>query len=323
MEENSQELQPDKITLQISISLTKQYGNYNEALNQARNASVTEENILQAQQFLRNINSFLKAVDDHREKMKRPYFEAGKAIDTAHKAFGKQFEEAKVALQAKVNTVAQEKIKRLEAEKQKLQKEASIKQAVNDFVLDYAVKIASATTNEQLLAYERLINLEKANKSKYADLLPLLIERCNDLNSKIAEQKLLVKEKEKIEAEKNLALSKENDEKAQMLAQKEQEIADKIRENTIRVQEQASEAVFSNSDVGEVVESAPKARYTAWKAEIFNEKEAIKKASDLLKISLDPDKVKTSINLLKDTGVLDGKTEYVLNGIRYFVNQTF
>jgi hypothetical protein len=327
MSENTEEvpmgnLQPQKIEIQISIHLTKQYGNYQEALKQAENATVTEETIEQSQNFLRNLGKFIKAIDDHREAMKKPYFQAGKDIDAAHKSVSKKFEAARDVLQKKLNDAAQAKILRLQEENRKIQREGAIKQAINDFILDYSVKIASATNNEQLLAYERLINLEKANKSKYAEFLPLLIERCNDLNGKLAEQKVLIKQKDEIERQKQAALDKNNDEKAMKLAQQEQDLLDKINENTIKVQEQASESIFVSSAPAPLSEM-PKAAYTTWKCEIVNEKEVMKKAPELLDVKLNAEKAKTVLNTLKETGALEGKTEYTLNGIRYFLSQKF
>ena len=105
------------------------------------------------------------------------------------------------------------------------------------------------------------------------------------------------------------------------ILQKEQLIDEKIVENTILIQETASNnAILSTSDqnLGEI-----KARRTSWKAEILDEKEVLKKAKDMLDISLNVEKVRQSINTLKAAGVFNGKSEVIINGIRYFQEKTF
>ena len=320
-QQNSIFLPPEAIKMKISLELTKKHGNYKSALEQMRAAIVTKENFKDAQNYINQVISFIKFSDDLRSKIKAPYLAYGKAIDAAAKEFIAPFETEKNIFQQKLNVVGlemerEEREKRLEAERKQ-----AIEREINNFILDFSVKIASATTNEQLLGYERLINLEKANKSKYANQLPLLIERCNDLTSKIKDQKELIKQKEAIEKAKKEAEKTGDDEKLDEILQKEQLIEDKITENTILVQETASNSAIiptSEKNTEEI-----KARRTSWKAEISDEKEVLKKAKDMLDISLNAEKIRQSINTLKAAGVFNGKSEVIINGIRYFQEKTF
>jgi hypothetical protein len=150
----------------------------------------------------------------------------------------------------------------------------------------------------------------------------LLIERCNELTSKIKEQKELVKEREKIEAEKKKAEESGDEDKLNELMTKEQSIDDKISENTVLVQEAAANSLIPINDDGDTAVMV-KARRTIWKAELVNSKEAMKKAPELLEISLNNEKIRDTINTLKDAGVFKGKSEYLLNGIRFFEAKTF
>lgn len=318
MEENEERfLPPEKLKAKIGVMLTKAYGNYQHVLEQLRNAFVGKDNVKEVQDMMRNVNSFLTTIENARKADKEPFLEQGRLVDKAYKDFATPFEEAKGIVQQKLNIVAKE----LEADERKKreekEKQQRITDLINQFILDYSVKIASATNNEQLLGYERLINLEKANKNRYADQLPLLIERCNDLNTKIKEQKDLIKEKERIEEEKNKA----DDEKMEELLQKEQDIAAKMEENTILVQEQAANSLILNNDQEE--QEGVKARRTTWKAELVNVKDAVKKSIEMLDISLNTTKVRDSINTLKAAGAFKGKTELVVNGIRYYEEKTF
>lgn len=312
-----QSLLPAVVEAKISLDLTKDEGNYQQVLKEGIEYEVTEDNFENAQGFLKKIIKFLNYVEGHRKDEKEWYLEGGRIVDAAHKKFLTPFEEVKKKLQEKINIVG----KRMENEAKKAKDEKdriqSLIDSINTFILDSSTKIAAATTNEQFLSIERLINLEKGNKSRYQDHLPLLIERSNELTAKIKEQKGLIKTLDKVEEEKNKALLDGNDEKAQELLQKSENLEAKIEENAILVQENATKSVIFTNIVAPEVEM-PSTRRKAWKFEVHDIKETMKKRPDLLDVTLNNKAVSEVLKTLKDTGVLIGRTEYVLNGIRFF-----
>lgn len=325
MEENKQEGQempktnliPAVIESKLGLDLMKAEGNYQQVLKQVLEYDVTTDNFEEAQALNKKIISFLSFGENHRAEEKKPYLEAGRVIDAAHKKFLTPFEEAKTQLQKKINVVGkkiEEAAKRALEEQQRID---GLKNAINSFILTFSAQIASATTNERLISIERIINLEKANKSRYQDHLPLLIERCNELTTKIKEQKELIKELERVEEEKNKALETGNDEQAQGLLEKSALLEAKIEENSILVQETASKSVILTEIVAPEVEM-PSTRRKSWKYEVQDIKETMKKRPDLLDVSLNHKAVSEVLKTLKDTGVLNGRSEYVLNGIRFF-----
>lgn len=324
MEENQNRfLPPEKIKANIGITLTKMYGNYQEAVLKLKNAYVGEDNIEEVQQLMRNVNSVLSTAEKMRKADKQPGLDYGREVDRVYEEFTSPIEIEKEVIQKKLNEVAKSKADKAEKLRQELMKQQQITEQINNFILDNSVKIASATTNEQLLSVERLINLEKGNKSRYDNQLPLLIERCNELTAKIKEQKELVKQKELLEIQKKEAEKSGDDKKLEELQEKEAEIDNKIQDNTVNVQENASSSliVSDNSAIDDI--SSPKARRTTWKAEIQDASIAVKKAKDMLRIELEPEKVRQSINTLKAAGVFTGKDEVIVNGIRYYLSQTF
>lgn len=310
-------LSPASIEMKVGLALMKAEGNYLQTLKQVLEYDVNEENFEEAQSLNKKIIKWLSFVEGHRKDEKDPYLEAGRVIDAAHKKFGTPFEEAKNQLQSKINVVG----KRMEdaARKAKLEQDRvdGLKNTINAFILDASSKIAAATTTEQLLSIERLINLEKGNKGRYQDHLPLLIERSNELTTKIKEQKELVKELEKVEQDAATALQSGNDEKAQELLQKSELLGAKIEENSILVQESASKSVIATEIVVPEIDM-PSTRRKVWKFEVQDIKETIKKRPDLLDVSLNHKSVNEVLKTLKETGVLTGKAEYVMNGIRFF-----
>lgn len=315
-------LSPAVIEIKISVDLTKAEGNYQETLKRVLEYEVDEENFEEAQALNKKLMKWLTFVDNHRKDEKDPYLEAGRIVDAAHKKFSIPVEDAKNQLQAKINAVGRRMEDTAKKAKQEQDRVEGLKNSINAFILDASSKIAAATTTEQLLSIERLINLEKGNKSRYQDHLPLLIERSNELTAKIKEQKDLVKELERIEQEMAKALESENDEKAQELLQKSELLGAKIEENTVLVQETASKSIISTEILAPEIDM-PSTRRKIWKFEVQDIKETIKKRPDLLDVSLNHKAVTEVLKTLKDTGVLTGKTEYVLNGIRFFMDVNY
>lgn len=329
MDENKEELQPKKLLLspaivkgKLSLDMTKAHGNYLQTIGGILEMEVTDDNFEQAQGLVKKMITFLAYVDEHRKDEKNPYLEAGRTVDAAHKEFATPIEDAKNQLQEKVNVIGRRKEEEAQKALKEQQRITGLQTTINDFILDASTKIAAATTNEQLIQIERLINLEKANKSRYQDHLPLLIERCNDLNSKLKEQKELIKEREQVEIQTKKALDDGNDEKAQELLEKSQLLDLKMQENTILVQETASKGVIATEIVAPEIDM-PSTRRKAWKFEIIDIKEVMKKAPQLLDCELNFKQTSEVLKTLKETGVLTGKKEFTLNGVRYFEEKNF
>lgn len=328
MEENKQELItppqlfPAVIKSKLSLDMTKTHGNYQQLVKQMLEMEVTDSNFEEAQLLLKKLITFLAYVDDHRTTEKKPYLEAGRMVDAAHKEFATPLEAAKSKLQEKVNVVGRKKEEEAKKAREEQERITNLQAQINQFILDASIKIAAATTNEQLIQIERLINLEKANKSRYQDHLPLLIERCNDLNDKIKDQKQVVKELERVEEEKKKAMQAGDDKKMQELLQQQEILDNKMQENTVLVQETASKGVIATEILAPEVDM-PNTRRKSWKFEIFDQKEALKKRPELFDVELNFKRTSEVLKTLKDSGVLTGKTEYVLNGIRFFEEKNF
>lgn len=324
MEENKEQQQmpdanliPAKVEMKLSIDLTKEHGNYQQLIQEVLQYEVTEENFEQAQELNKKMQKFLAYVEDHRSEEKKPYLEAGRTIDAAHKKISAPLEAAKGTLQIKINTEGAKIAAAAKKAKDEKDRIDGLKNAINAFVQEKSTEIAAATTNEQLLQIERLINLEKGNKGRYQDHLPLLIERCNELTSMIKEQKGIVQELDRLEKEKTAAFEAGNDEKVQELQQKSEFLGAKMEENTILVQETASKSVILTEIVAPEIDM-PNTRRKVWKFEVVDIKETAKKRPDLVDMSLNNKAVSEVLKTLKETGVLNGKTEFILNGIRFF-----
>jgi hypothetical protein len=308
---------PALVELKVSTAILKAHGNYHLLVKEVLQWDVTDDNFEKSQELIKKVNNVLGFVEDHRTAEKKPYLDIGRTIDATHKSFAKPLEEAKQQLQEKLNIVGKRKEEEATKALKEQQRIEGLQTQINNFILSSSAQIAAATTTEQLLSIERLINLEKGNKSRYQDHLPLLIERSNELTTKIKEQKELVKELERVENAKKIALIAGDDEKAQDLMEKSAVLEAKIEENTILVQETASKSVILTEIVAPEIDM-PSTRRKAWKFEVVDMKEVMKKRPELVDATLNHKATNEVLKTLKETGVLTGKSEYILNGIRFF-----
>src|SRR4051794_12117437 len=92
-------LPPEKIKFEISLMLTKRYGNYQQAVDTLPNLYVGRDNFEQVQDTVKRINSFINAIEDHRKVKKEPFLEQGRTIDKAHKDFADAIIKARDSLQ--------------------------------------------------------------------------------------------------------------------------------------------------------------------------------------------------------------------------------
>jgi vacuolar-type H+-ATPase subunit I/STV1 len=208
-----------------------------------------------------------------------------------------------------------------EAERVRVQ---SIKDGINNNVMAFSKQISECKTSQELISLERMINLEKGKSSKYQEFIGEAKERLESLTALIKQQKEIIKESVALVEKLAKAVEENDDETIVALSDKKEELTSRIEENQILVQEQAINSTLNNQlETATEVFPIVKARRTVWSFEGLNLKETMKKAPHLLVISLDEKKVKESLQILKDSGQLEGKTEFVLNGIRYFESKSF
>ena len=167
--------------------------------------------------------------------------------------------------------------------------------------------------------------MEKTRKEKYQEFLPEAATRFTELNVALAAQKKVVKQLE--ENARLQAIAKQEQDDAKLLelkAQQEKQQA-QMEENKVTVQETAIAQSVNAAPAQYAQEVLPtvSARRTTWDFEVINEKEVMKKNPEFVIFSLDKEKVKASLKTLKDSGQLEGKTEVVINGLRYFEKKSY
>lgn len=313
---------PAAIQGKFNIALTQ--SKFQQLANKADSLVYNEDNLQEIADFLKNLRSVKKAIDETHKEGKAEALKIGRDWDAAKNAFTEQVTSIEEKPQSEYSRICMEiEQRRLDAEREK-QRVLNIKQGIETNALKFSNDIAGCTTVERLAYIERMINLEKGRKEKYEEFLPDAINRFNELNSLLATQKIEVKKLEEIKKKEEDARKSKDDEKLIELQQLREESENRIEEAKIVVQETAVKQSLDNHvEYADVVIPEVKARRTTWKFEMVNEKEVMRKAPELLIVSLNDDKAREVLKTLKDTNQLEGKTELILNGIRYYEQKTF
>lgn len=314
----------EKTKAEMTLALSKEGMAYQNLLQEGEDVVFTEDNVNEERSCIVNLRKVKKSLED----VVNPYTEKWQGFNAAKKSL---LDPVLLLLTKKNNEckkVAQqidEKNRKIKAENDRKDR---IKTEIDTFFLDQSQAIAGAKTSEDLVSIEKRIGSHKANKSRYEEFLPTLIEKADELTPLIKTQKEAIKKLEDLKKQEEAAL-KSGDDQAVLDARDAQEaVTQKIDENKIVAQETAigmtqSAGVSNGGYARPVTSAAPKARRTTWEMEMKDLKELLKKSPDLLDMTLNKEKAKVILKTLKDSGQLEGKTEITLNGVRYFEEKSY
>ncbi len=314
---------PANITGTFNIALTET--KFQALADEASKLVFNEDNLANIKSFIDKTRQVEKAIEAVHKNGKAEALQIGRNWDSAKNAFLAQVSAIVNAPSVAYTKLCQAITLRQQQEERERQRIEAIKNGIETNAVSFAKHIADCTTSAQLTRLESTINLETSRKEKYQEFLPQAVERFKQLNSILANQKVVVKEMEAIAEQEAQAAKEQND--ALMLQLREQREARELQveENKIAVQEKAIQQTMEAPSVETARPIFPtfKARRTTWKYEMVNEKEVMKKAPELLVVSLNDDLVKLTLKSLKDNNILEGKTEHIVNGIRYYEEKTF
>jgi len=314
-------LTQETVVARINIELTKKQLSVQKLQDEADALEYTEENIPIISAYLAKLAAIDKVTNDVHTEVKKPYLEAGRVCDAA--------KNSNLAITAAIRTTVSAKHSKLCAEVDRKKKEAAeakakqeaILRGIDTNVIEFSSKIASCTTNVELINVERLINLEKSESraEKYGDFHLQAIAKYDEVLKPILKnQKEKIQQKEELEKKIKEAEKLDDVEKIDELSEQKEKIEEQIQDNAIKVQEAAinTAPIEPSIPLAEEVFADTKSR-RSYTIEIADEKEAIKKAKDLLEISINKDAANIILKTLKDTGAFKDKSEVILNGIKY------
>jgi hypothetical protein len=313
---------PAPIQGRFNIALTN--SKFQQLADEAGTLIYNEDNLQKIKDYLDKTRKVEKAIEDTHKDGKAEALNIGRQWDAGKNSFLAMVANIKSFPQQEYTRICNEVLQRQRDQEAERFRISNIKQGIESNAILFAKQIAECETTPQLTALESRINLEKTRKEKYQEFLPDAIARFSELNAILANQKKIVKGLEENARLQLEAKQKQDDEALLKLQQQQEQQQAQMEENKVVVQETAiAQSVNAVEYAQEVITAAPKARRTTWSYEVINEKEVMKKSPELVIFTLDTEKVKSVLKTLKDTEQLEGKTEMIVNGIRFFEQKTF
>ena len=313
---------PAVITGKFNLALTE--SNFQKLADKANKLVFNEDHLEEIKEFLESARKVERAIEATHKDGKAEALKIGRDWDTGKNTFMGTVAAIKEKAQTEYTKICQDVVRRQQEAKAEQDRIALIKQGIENNAVNFAKQIAACTTSESLTNVERLINLEKGRKEKYMEFIDQAVTRFTELNSILATQKVTIKELEENERQQAIAKQQQDDAKLLELQAENEKQQAKIEEAKVTVQETAiNQSLNEDIPVANTVFPTVSAKRTTWKYEVVDQKEVMKKAPELVVFSIDEEKVKANLKLLKDSGQLTGKTELVINGVRYYEQKTF
>lgn len=312
----SQEL----IKAELNIELTKAGLSYQTLLQEGENVIFTRDNLNEKRDALVKLRQVKKVL----EGVENPYTERWKMHNAAKKSLIDPVEDLLKRKESEFKKIAFEidaENKKAEAEKQRV---AGIKELINSFFIDQSQNIASAKTSNELADIEKLIGSHKANKTRYQELLPELIEKANLLTPLIKEQKEAIKKLEQLKLQEQKAETNGNDQAVLDAREAQEKIQSKILQTTITVQEKAVKMAESNGGVivaDVVTEAAPKARRSTWEWEVIDIKETFKKMPSFVELTPNKEKIDEYLKAKRTEGLRE--EEFIFAGVKFYLKKSY
>lgn len=313
------------VTGRLNVALTQQSLSVQKLQDEADALVFNEDNIEAISAFLGKLKKVDRVVEDTHKIIKAPILEQGRACDGGKNSILATTEAIRKPVLEKFNKICAEVDKRKQDADREKQRVGAITAGIEGNIIDFSTKIANCETNEQLLAVERAINLEKSpsRKEKYGEFHEKAISRFDEVLLPIIKlQKGLIKEKDAVQLELKKAEEANDPAKMELLKEKQDEIANKIQQNEINVQQQAiSQSSMGIAVVEEVMPPVKSVQRIVF--EIADLGVAVKKSLSLLTVEINFKEAQKVAMTLKDAGTFDDKDEIIVNGIRFFTDKKY
>jgi chromosome segregation ATPase len=256
-----------------------------------------------------------------------------KAVTNPYTAGWKAYNEAKGSLEELAGAILNEKTNeykrlneeiRVENDRQTAETARinGIKQQIDNLLMSYSQKAAEALTDTEIVDIEKAMGAESRRQNIYMEFLDEFKARMEPIKQLLAAKKGKVRELKEVDKRAENA----SDEQLEDILEKREQLNSLIQETGTRILEesinQATQPSFQTY-VGTSSFKAVKPRRTTWEMELVDVPTALKKDRDLVIVGLNREYAKGILQTLKATKVLDGKTEYTLNGVRYYQKETY
>lgn len=320
---------PEKITKEVvkaAFDAELIRDNYQKLLQDAENISFTEENLKDDHTVFKTIREVMKRLTESKEAKKRPYIDAGKAIQDAYNDLHKPLEDVlnrKLEEFKKVNDVVAKKNAEIEAQKQK---NAEILNTLNGFINQTTTLIANATDDAEIVRIQKAIGSEKARYGYYGSYIEQLKTACDNLTPLINERKSHIRELAEIKQKQADALASGDIITATNLMEEIEYKDMQIAENVIRMQETSFKQVLNTSV--EVVVAEPNAEVVAprrksWKWRVDDIQSLAKKMPHLVDITPNKQKIDELLATKRAEGALKDIEELKIFGLTLYIEKLY
>lgn len=312
-------LTPEIVKSKLQLCLTKAEQSIQSLHDTESKLVYNEDNLGLIKLFIDNCKATQKTVDAERVKLKEPYLQGGRVVDAGAKLLSTDLDliiQKANAPYQKLCVEVERKRREVEAEKQRV---ATIRGYMDNFKIEYSVKISDAKTSKELVDIERRINLETGNSNRYQELLPEFKTLCEPIRSLLTAQKNKVRELEELEITAREAAETGNDEVYLEVQDKKEALEAQIAETRVSVQETATTQAQTATMQAEVVLTVvPKGGRSTWKWNIVDEKAATKRG--WTQIIPFKEKIDEFLKQKREDGI---EEEFVESGVHFFIQKVY
>ena len=193
-------LTPEIVKAQLTVALSKEGLAYQNLLQACENVTFTKDNLNEERTVLKD----LRKVKSNLAGMTNPHTAAWQQWNAARKSLADPVDALLTKKEGEFSKISKEiaaENARIEAEKARVK---GIKDAIDTFFLEQSQAVANTSEPSEIVRIEKLIGSHKANKTRYAEFLPLLVEKADILADLIKDKKSALRELEALqEAENN------------------------------------------------------------------------------------------------------------------------
>lgn len=304
---------------ELTLALSKEGLAYQNLLQEGENIKFTKEGLVEQGASLKTLREVQKKLNEQ----DNPYTANWKAWNEAKKSLVDPITELlnrKVGEYKALALEIENEQKKAAAEKQRVD---SIRSAIDNFFLSQSQAVAGAKTLGELTSIEKIIGSHKANKSRYAEFLPELISKAEQLTPLIKQQKETIKKLEAINIVQENAEKSGDDQTVLDSIEAKEELTAKFEDVSIRAQETALNMAIENDVVVPevILPTAPKPRRSTWEWEVINIKETSKKMPDWVELSPIDEKINNYLTAKKAEGIKG--EDFTFAGVRFFLKKTY
>jgi hypothetical protein len=282
----------------------------------------TKENLVESNTKINAAENVCKQLNEFATETGSPYHKTHKLILKVMKEFLEPILTKVASKKAEIKTKNDELLADLAAQAAEQARIDNIKTTMTTFINNCTQFITLATTGKQIVNIQKRIGTEKSKKSFYAEFYDELVAKCDALTPLINERKEYIRKQDELSAAAETALKNDDAEAAAEIKEQQEQLESDMEENVLRLQEEAFNQISSDIPVivAEPTGEALSGR-NYWRWEILDAKKAFKKHEDWINLEPNKEVLDKFMAENREQWKKDGKTEFVLDGIKFFIKK--